>query len=228
MTFGLRQQRFTHEELVEVYGTLYKRFNLPAGQAEQVAREIETHTGIIVEVGAKGFEFFHLSLQEYLAADYVARLADESLLPRLYKNSPATVAVATALSSDPSRFLASLTYRIRTPSDMRPFLTRLLQERPRCIGVSPEHLGVAGVNILFNCAPRSDIVLFEFLGYPGVADAIADVVHRAYDITELGHDMQLTPKPEHDVRLSGFLLLHEGNIDKTVFEELARWSRLAC
>ena len=65
--------RFSHSGLREVYLEICSDFELPRSQVQQVAREIESHTGLIFESGRGFFEFFHLSVQEYLTANYVVK-----------------------------------------------------------------------------------------------------------------------------------------------------------
>lgn len=62
---------FSDRDLINVYGKLRRRFQLPEDEAQLVAQEIESRTGLVVEAGPKQYEFSHLTLQEYLAADYL-------------------------------------------------------------------------------------------------------------------------------------------------------------
>ena len=79
LTYGIRGKTFSEEDLIGAYENVYKPFNLPKGEAAEVAREIESHTGIIM-AGQKGrYEFCHLSLQEYLAANYIVRAPIKSV-----------------------------------------------------------------------------------------------------------------------------------------------------
>ncbi len=49
LTFRKRATLFSREDLVQYYQMAHKTFHLPPEEAEDVAREVETHTGIIVE-----------------------------------------------------------------------------------------------------------------------------------------------------------------------------------
>jgi hypothetical protein len=130
VSFNIRKQRFDHQDLVCAYQEICGRFNLPRHQGDEVAREIETHTGIVAQVSYDGFEFSHLSIQEYLAGEYLARL--QSDFRHYFSTNPALVAVGVALSSDPGRTLLRLLTEIDpTASSMLSFVTRLVQERPR-------------------------------------------------------------------------------------------------
>jgi hypothetical protein len=92
---------FTHEELREAYGEVCGSFSLPERDAQKVAREIESHTGLVLESGRDEYEFAHKSLQEFLTAQYVSRLPrlpDREILLGL----PSELAIAVVLSSDAS------------------------------------------------------------------------------------------------------------------------------
>ena len=127
--------RFGEDALVEIYGSLAGRYELPSNEALRVAREVESHTGLIVQTGA-GYEFGHLGLQEYLAAEAMVRgPASSSAL--WWEASPAVTAVTVALSSDSNRHLhelfAALPFNLASVSPLRVFLDRLGQERPRFV-----------------------------------------------------------------------------------------------
>lgn len=136
LTCIIKVRHFTHEQLVQAYLSAHSRFNLPAGQSREVAREIETHTGIIVELGDNNFEFSHLTLQEYLCAEYLVREPFADLRRRYLEQYPGPLAVAVTLSANPSRWLAHLIAEIGDRSSnisWSSFLDRIATERPRFI-----------------------------------------------------------------------------------------------
>jgi NACHT domain len=140
--------RFRNDDLVDAYARIAPRFDLPANEARRVARELESHTGIIVESGTS-FEFSHLSLQEYLCAYYIVREPFDDHVARYLHEYPAPVAVAVALSSDPSRWIANVVLRsgvLDEPDQVRSFVYRLGKERPRFTH-SPD-LGFAVVKLM--------------------------------------------------------------------------------
>jgi hypothetical protein len=117
------------------YGNIHDNFGLPKEQATKVVDELETHTGLILQSGQDQFEFSHKSLQEFLAASYIA------LSPCIPNNMidlqimPNELAVATAISSQPSEYLTQLVLqlfsRVRTSFQFtRSFVNRLLLEAP--------------------------------------------------------------------------------------------------
>lgn len=72
-TYSNKIKVFSDKDLINAYRKLRRRFQLPEDEAQLVAQEIESHTGLVVEVGPRQYEFSHLTLQEYLAADYLVR-----------------------------------------------------------------------------------------------------------------------------------------------------------
>ncbi len=92
---------FGHEVLEEAYSRICARFDLPARQADLVARELESHTGLLVRSGPDSYEFAHRSLQEYLAAQFISRSPVIPLEPDEVGGVPGELAIATALSTAP-------------------------------------------------------------------------------------------------------------------------------
>lgn len=108
LTFEYRRKRFSLYDLYSLYSILASRFKLPADEFAQVLQEIESHTGILVESGFEHYEFCHLTVQEFLAAKHLVSLATTKNHLALLEESPATMAVATSVSSEPSKFLANV------------------------------------------------------------------------------------------------------------------------
>ncbi|MGE0424772.1 MAG: NACHT domain-containing NTPase [Reyranellaceae bacterium] len=122
LTYELKAKSFSGEIFRQAYKDIHSSFNLPSREYVQVAQEIETHTGIVVVTGIDRFEFSHLSIQEYLAANYICRSPHPDLLKQYLSQYPAPVAVACALSSNPSVFFSEMINRhlgdkFRNPHD---------------------------------------------------------------------------------------------------------------
>jgi len=135
LTRLFKTSTFGRDELLRCYASIHGNFGLPADQATKVVDELETHTGLVLQSGRDQFEFSHKSLQEFLAASYIA------LLPSIPNNMielqimPNELALATALSSKPSEYLTQLVAehfsRVRTSFQFtRSFVNRLLLESP--------------------------------------------------------------------------------------------------
>jgi len=126
---------FTRLDLITAYERIYDNFALPKGEAIKVAQELETHTGLLVRVGAEHFEFSHKSLQEYLAAEHIVRLPSVSESREILLLLPNELAIATAISSRPSEYLAHLILERLSSANiplefLRTFINRLLLKRP--------------------------------------------------------------------------------------------------
>jgi hypothetical protein len=105
--------RFDEADLARAYGTIADRYGLPQRQAGLVARELESHTGLIQQVGVD-YEYCHLSLQEFLAADSLVRGGRTGWWSR-----PAVGAVAVAVASDANAVFRDLSSS-PAPSERAP------------------------------------------------------------------------------------------------------------
>jgi hypothetical protein len=133
---------FEHHVLRAAYGDVIRRFpSLPPSAAHTVIREVSTHTGLVFESGDEGFEFYHLSLQEYLAGRHLQGVGFQDMRRWPFSVLASEYAVAVALSGDPVRFLANVVSNAivhgEDPAARSPqggigtFVARLLVERPR-------------------------------------------------------------------------------------------------
>lgn len=123
--------RFSHSQLSLAYSRICTRFGLAVRDCDAVLAEVEAHNGLVVQSGVNAFEFSHLSIQEVLAADHVLRLP--SFEPRSMQRLPAVVAVATAMSSVPSSWFASVVLHqssFQKVNSMDAYLSRVVAERP--------------------------------------------------------------------------------------------------
>jgi hypothetical protein len=134
LTYNTERKFFTSETFGSAYELIRHEFDLPAGEGKQVFAELETHTGIIVEAGFDRYEFSHLSLQEFLTADYLVRdrLTDET--SRQMIRNPAPLAISVAMSSNPSQRLAAILLSPARNKDLgslnlESFFSRVTQER---------------------------------------------------------------------------------------------------
>jgi len=136
LTCQTKTTQFNHSYLLSAYKKIRNHFSLPEGEEKQVAEEIESHTGIIVEAGYGNYEFSHLTIQEYLCAYYMVRSPfPERVITRYIKEYPAPLAIATALSSQPDVWLSSIVlnprlFHVVSVNEMVVFLERLKIETP--------------------------------------------------------------------------------------------------
>jgi len=137
--YNIQASVFETRDLEKIYLDIHSEFELPKGQAEKVAREIESHTGLFVKSSFDEFEFSHLSIQEYLAASYIARGPAMLDIRDYMQIDTAPVAVAASLSSNASGWISTLVMKsygyegLPIGYDLKPqyLLRRLIIERPR-------------------------------------------------------------------------------------------------
>lgn len=166
LTYQLQASRFTKTDLIHIYQEVRESFDLPPGEAERVAEELETHTGIIVESGPEFYEFSHLSLQEYLCAEYLVREPFAGYLVHYLGRYPGPIAVAVSLSSNPSNWLAGLilskkTFYRFTKETVSSFFSRMTQEKPYFSFSA--HLGFALLRLLFESKLGAEPLVVKFL-----------------------------------------------------------------
>lgn len=169
LSYIIMRHTFTGKQLIDAYGAIYRAFNLPFNEAEKVARELESHTGILCAASDGFFEFSHLSIQEFLCADYLVRNPFSEYLPRYLAQFPGPVAIAVSMSSDSGVWLAHcfLDDRFRSNLDyslLGEFLRRLEGE---CSIFAPSaELGVTVLHLLIQCkAHRAVMEVVERLAY---------------------------------------------------------------
>ncbi|HEV7590974.1 MAG TPA: hypothetical protein VGO40_22875, partial [Longimicrobium sp.] len=134
LTYRLRATAFTIADLSQVYRQIHQLFGLPSSEAEKVAEEIASHTGLVTASG-DGFEFSHLSFQEYLCASHLVREPFPENLNKYMADYSAPIAVAVAISASPGNWLAGLILRPElflafSRESLQSFLARLRVEHP--------------------------------------------------------------------------------------------------
>lgn len=135
LTYISRSNVFSESALIGVYRKIHRSYRLPGTQYRAVVREIETHTGILVESGPGRYEFSHLSLQEFFCGNYLSRAPYPELMKQYLESYTPPVAVACAMSADPSLFLIELVENRKThgffnQDSIGYFLARLRLENP--------------------------------------------------------------------------------------------------
>lgn len=108
ISFEVRAKQFKHSHLLKIYKEICERFKLNINEANDVVAEIESHTGIIQRIYDDNYEFSHLVIQEYLAAEYIVSQPFSDKTLELFWTSPATMAVATCLSTESGKYFTDL------------------------------------------------------------------------------------------------------------------------
>lgn len=159
LTYKIKSNLFTTEQLKDVYLKIYKKYSLPKDDMNKVVQEIESHNGLINEVGNKSFEFSHLTLQEYLCAECLISLPFSRNTITYFYEKPDPLAIAVCISKDSGLWLANLLLnsnlnvtqdknnKLFEPALIK-FFTRLIEEHPM-FNVSIE-LGVVIIYLVLN------------------------------------------------------------------------------
>jgi predicted NACHT family NTPase len=135
LTVKLNRTTFSDEDLNMVYKQICINFDLPEKEAKRVINEIETHTGLFIQIGYEHYEFSHKSIQEYLTAEYIVKL------PRIpddfekIKKLSNELAIAVSISSNSSVYFSELIFNHFLEHNLNrvfysSFISRLLQEKP--------------------------------------------------------------------------------------------------
>lgn len=128
LTYITKAKTFSHQQLTEAYLAICPHFSLPIDEAEEVAEEIENHTGIIIKSLYNQYEFSHLAIQEYLCALYIIGAPfNEKIEKYLVEYSP-PLALAVALSTDSSLWLTELIKKVLTTINDIEARTRIVSQ----------------------------------------------------------------------------------------------------
>jgi hypothetical protein len=193
--YTLQKTQFSTEDLSRVYRMICDPFGLPPHEEHQVAAELESHTGIFVKSGIERYEFAHLSMQEYLCAEYLLAVPLDTYAEKVARNLE-SVAVAAALTHSPSEWLSALILRDdvwrHMPMDTGPFFARLLLASEKF--VPNDSLGYAALRFIFRASSKNvsmDEHTERFLHLPAVEQSIISVLSR-YDASFDGKRYMLT------------------------------------
>ena len=135
LTVSIKTPEFDARALESTYRKICQNFGLPVREYKKVAREIESHTGLLIESGYETYSFSHKSLQEYLAAEHIVKLPNLTSIKKHSELLGAELAIATSISSNPSLYFAEIILFIfeegtMTRSFYDAFLSRLQIEKP--------------------------------------------------------------------------------------------------
>lgn len=130
-SFHLVKNVFTSDEIRKCYNKIHKAHNLPPSQAKKVVLELESHTGLFIQIGYDSYEFSHKSLQEFLTAKYIYSLPKipESEILKLLPNE---TAIAICLSSSPNVYFENFIKDLKKFDSYfwNTFLSRIIEESP--------------------------------------------------------------------------------------------------
>ena len=134
LTTSFKRNVFDIDDLKYVYSKIYQNYDLLSNEADEVASELESHTGLFIKSGYDFFEFVHKSIQEYLTAEYIIKLPSFINNHTVIKSLPNELAIAVSLSSNPSQYFSEIVlkkiYRYKiSNSYISVFINRLFQEK---------------------------------------------------------------------------------------------------
>lgn len=178
-----KKLQFSTADMVGIYEKICDKFELPIEEAVEVATEIETHTELIVSAGFKKYEFSHLSIHEFLCAEYIVRSPLTIEIRDLIKIHPEPIAIATALTSDSSKYFILLVYNNdifdALKQQMSAFLNRLLLEKP--LFSASEEFGFAIFCIFHSCfiGSNSEIkkLISKFFKFKGIKESVRSLLN---------------------------------------------------
>jgi len=128
LTYIIKEKIFSHEDFKKAYLNIHQKFDLPFNQGEQVAYEIENHTGIIIKSLYDKYEFSHLAIQEFLCANYIVNAPFDEKIQNYIREYPVPLAVAVSLSSDSSIWFYELVLKIGITINDTSKLTQLCSQ----------------------------------------------------------------------------------------------------
>ncbi|MEO9802353.1 MAG: NACHT domain-containing protein [Reichenbachiella sp.] len=135
LTVSSKQSIFSKREFANAYKSIHQDFDLKLNETKLVVQELESHTGLFIQSGFEFFEFAHKSLQEYLTAEYLVKLPTIPANRNLIESLPNELAIAIAISSNPSMYFVELVNNRLNSIKMsvrftQTFINRLLLEKP--------------------------------------------------------------------------------------------------
>lgn len=168
-----KSSSFSEQILENVFNKIKIDFSLEKEDSGKVIKEIESHTGLIIEAAYKYYEFAHKSLHEYLAAEHLVKLP---LIPHeieLLSRIPNELAIAVTISSNSSLYFSELVFNRfnlkETPAKnqlfgnnfITTFVNRLVLEKPDFNASSETSLALVLLYTLFRTSDSSQLKLFE-------------------------------------------------------------------
>lgn len=223
VTFGTGELRAIYEKVHSGYG-------LPVSESREVISEIESHTGIIIETSSQGFEFSHLTLQEYLAAYHLVRNPFPENMRRYLAVSPAPLAIAVSISANPSVYFAGLILKnehrgyFKGPQ-IGVFLDRLLIERP--FFHVETLLGLAVLSLVFEYISDEKIITIvrKILKMNNVKQSVSQgLQHYRIGQSGINNTVEITKLFDHP-NTYGLITPNGGGIDSEIYNEITSHTR---
>lgn len=141
LLFRANLKYFDDAYIGKAFDATAEKYGLPNSEKSKFIRDIQSHTGLIVQTSVDEFGFSHYSLHEYLCAYYLVRQPSIQACTKHFLDYREVVAIAVCLSSSKEEFLLQLVsvlfwdYRDHPglSAALRSFLHRLSIENPRFV-----------------------------------------------------------------------------------------------
>lgn len=184
LTYERRVKTFSSELLQSIYRKIAGNHNLPMTEAVGVTQEIESHTGIVVISGYQMYQFSHLTVQEYLAANFLVRQPYVRDFEPAFMTSSAPFALAVALSSDATLWFSNLVLKhmvkfaasVNWNNQIYSFLDRIFLERVEFNRSELLGMAIAGLEttcMLYGKDEKSFQIFERFATRPNCFESIA-------------------------------------------------------
>jgi hypothetical protein len=165
LTINYRMTIFSNNSLRSIYNQIFADFDLRKNESTKVITELETHTGLILQVGYEEFEFAHKSIQEFLCAEHLVKLP---VIPefKFIGFLPNELAIAVTISSSPSQYFVELVFNHfatkASDSFITNFVNRLVIEKPDFNTSKELCLALIVLYTLFKKPETGQLYLFNF------------------------------------------------------------------
>ena len=221
LTYKIKSKKFSHDNLEKAYLDLCDSFSLPAEEADKVAEEIESHTGLIIAIGPNNYEFSHLSLQEYLCAYYIVRDQFARRLNRYLLEYPSPIAIAVSLSSDPSNWFSAIILKdlksnIFSSETINSFLSRIVIERPSF--TFSQYIGFSFLQLLFLFGDSVKFNLYAMCCFKEISKSLINAM-KEYEIHLVGDEYFFRLK-QFPLNEDGFIVPQKGQVKHNLFFDL--------
>lgn len=135
LTTSYQASTFSISQFKTTYTLICEYHNLPKDQADEIVKELESHTGLFIESGYEKFEFVHKSIQEYLTAEYIVKLPSLNTITQNIELLGSELAIAVSISSDSSLYYIELILNYFLKNHLSSafydaFISRIISEKP--------------------------------------------------------------------------------------------------
>ncbi len=133
LTVQYNKVSFSKEIIQTIFDRYKSKYQFSDNDFKIVLQEIESQTGLFIQVRYKEYEFIHKTIHEYLTALYLIKLP--RLPEKFISKIPNELSVAISISSEPSDYFCDLVFNKEhilnhDASFFSVFLIRLIEEKP--------------------------------------------------------------------------------------------------